>query len=118
MIGIPPGTRSAYNFTIFCLGFADQKPPELHCFAYDGGGRNDWLWSTAIVEETIKQHEIEGVTHFTFTTKSGSSYSVSHPANFPPTHTDHLVDWFKAATITPVERDQWLEIVKSKEGTL
>lgn len=114
MIGIPAGYRSVVRYKIIELSFTD-KPSELHCFGYQGGGRNDWVWSTAIQMDTVERsYEKMDSVSYMFTTKSGSEYVAFHYDESPITYPseERLTEWFKADSMRILTEQEWKEITE------
>ena len=112
MYGIPAGHRQVVNYRIVELSFTD-KPSELHCFGYEGCGRNDWVWSTAIQTDTIKLvPELMDSKSYTFETSSGSCYVVNayNEEDITYPSKESLLTWFKADSLRILTEQEWESI--------
>lgn len=117
MITIPPGHRMVRNYTVYELGFADNRPLELHIFGYEGCGKNDWVLSTAIHVDSVLHEEKHDNSDYRIRgyleTRSGSEYNfedyVYHEStdDLHDMFLDQLKNHFGACSIRALKEDEW-----------
>lgn len=114
MWGIPPGSRHVVKYKIFEITFED-KEPELHCFGYEGGGMNDWVWSTRIsVPSILVSFPANAVKVTSFCTKSGSEYVAECYDEKPLSENMHtrLLNWFSGSvSMRMLSETEWENLI-------